>query len=77
MHWQVQGVDSFDELQGTAELAEYEAANEFGLRVCLDVQAMLDSLAEKEDPFADTPWIADELRLAVRGVLGCGDVEDA
>jgi hypothetical protein len=43
----------------------------------LDNQAMLNSLAEKEDPFADTPWIADELRLAVRGVLGCGDVEDA
>jgi hypothetical protein len=40
-------------------------------------QAMLDSLADKEDPFADTPWIADQLGLAIRGALGCGDVEKA
>ena len=73
----VQRVNSFDELQGTAELAEYEAANEFGSRVCLDVQAMLDDLADKEDPFADTPWIADQLNLAVQGALGCGSVGKA
>jgi hypothetical protein len=73
----IQGVDSFDELQGTTEFAEYEAANEFGSRVCLEVQAMLDGLADKEDPFTDTPWIADQLGLAIRGALGCGDVEKA
>lgn len=71
----VQGVNSFDELQETAELAEYEAANGFGSRGCLDVQAMLDDLADKEDAFTDTPWIPDQLGLAVQGALGCGDVE--
>jgi len=70
-----QGVNSFDESQGTAELAEYEAANGFGSRVCLDVQAMLDDLADKEDAFTDTPWIPDQLGLAVQSALGCGDVE--
>lgn len=70
-----QGVNSFDELQGTAEFAVYEAANEFGSRVCVEVQAMLDDLADKEDPFADTAWVADQLSLAVRGALGCGAVE--
>jgi hypothetical protein len=73
----LQEVNSLDELQGTAELAEYEAANDVGSQVCLDVQATLDALTDKEDPFADTPWISDQLSLAVRGALGCGDVEKA
>jgi hypothetical protein len=69
------GAKSFDELRGTAELAEYEAANGFGSRVCLDVQAMLDDLADEEDAFTDTPWIPDQLSLAVRAALGCGDIQ--
>ncbi len=45
-----------------------------GLR-CLDVQAKLDDLAATDEGFTDTPWIPDELSLAVRAALGCGEIE--
>ena len=62
---------SVDELQRTAEFADYEAANENGARVCHEVQARLDELAEQ--PLLDNSWIPD-LRLTMRGALGCSDI---
>jgi hypothetical protein len=68
-------VSSLEEAEQTPEFAEYRAANADGARICLDVQAKLDDLAAGGEAFADTPWIADELGLAVRAALGCGEIE--
>jgi hypothetical protein len=68
-------VSSLEEAEQTPEFAEYRAANADGARICLDVQAKLDDLAAGGEAFADTPWIPDELGLAVRAALGCGEIE--
>ena len=68
-------VSSLEEAEQTPEFAEYRAANADGDRICLDVQAKLDDLAAGGEAFADTPWIPDELSLAVRAALGCGELE--
>lgn len=68
-------VSSLEEAERTPEFAEYSAANADGGRVCLDVQAKLDDLAAGGEAFADTPWIPDELSLAVSAALGCGELE--
>ena len=67
-------VSSIEEAEQTPEFAEYRAANADGARVCLDVQAKLDDVAAGGEAFADTPWIPDELGLAVRAALGCGEI---
>ena len=67
-------IDSVDQLVGTPELAEYEAANDDGARVCLEVQGELDDLTASGQAFAGEPWIPD-LGLAVRAALGCGEIE--
>jgi len=66
---------SFEEMQGTPELAECEAANGSGSQICADVQVKLDELADRDDVFEDTQWIPLEVSLAVRGALGCGDIQ--
>ena len=66
---------SFDEMNRSAQFADYEAANGFGSEVCVEVQRQFDELADKEDAFADVPWIPDQLSVAVSAVLGCGDFE--
>lgn len=68
-------ISSVEEAEHTPEFAEYRAANADGARVCLDVQAKLDDLAASGETFSDTPWIPNELSLAVRAALGCGEVE--
>ncbi len=68
-------VSSLKEAERTPEFAEYRAANADGARICLDVQAKLDDLAANGEAFADTPWIPDELSLAVGAALGCGELE--
>ena len=67
-------VSSFEEAEQTPEFAEYLAANADGARVCLDVQAKLDSLVASDDEFADVPWISG-LGLVVQAALGCGEIE--
>jgi hypothetical protein len=68
---------SFEEMSRSAQFADYEAANGFGSEVCVEVQGQFDDLADKEEAFADVPWISDQLSVAVRAVLGCGDFEKA
>ena len=63
---------SLEELEGTPQLIEYEAANDDGNNVCLDVQARLDDLATAVP--IDNSWIPD-LRITVRAALGCGGIE--
>lgn len=70
-------VSSVDEAEQTPEFAEYEAANADGRTVCLDVQALLDDLVASGEAFRDTPWIPEDVGLAVQGVLGCGEIETA
>ena len=67
-------ITSIDQLAGTPEVAEYDAANDDGARVCLDVQEELDDLTASGEAFAGEPWIPD-LGLAVRAALGCGEIE--
>jgi hypothetical protein len=64
---------SFDELEQAPEMAEYEAANADGSRVCFEVQAMLDELAAASERFDEVPWL--DLGLAAQAVLGCGGIE--
>jgi hypothetical protein len=66
--------NSMEEAEQTPEFAEYRAANDDGARVCLNVQAKLDDLAASGEVFADSPWLAG-LSLAVRAVIGCGEIE--
>ncbi|RLE12568.1 MAG: hypothetical protein DRJ28_08850 [Actinobacteria bacterium] len=67
-------VASLEEAEQTPEFAEYRAANADGSSVCLEVQAKLDDLVAGGEAFADAPWIPNELSLAVRAALGCGEV---
>jgi hypothetical protein len=67
-------VDSYEKAEQTPEFSEYLAANADGARVCLDVQAKLDSLVASSDEFADVPWISG-LGLVVQAALGCGEIE--
>jgi hypothetical protein len=66
--------NSVDELEQTPEFTEYRAANDDGARVCLEVQTWLDDLAATGKTFADEPWLSG-LGLAVRAVIGCGEVQ--
>ena len=66
--------NSIEEAEQTAEFAEYLAANDDGARVCLNVQAKLDDLATTREAFAEQPWLSN-LGLAVRAVIGCGEIE--
>ena len=65
-------VGSLEELEGTPQLREYEAANDDGNIVCLDVQARLDDLATAAP--IDNSWIPN-LQLTVQAALGCGEIE--
>ena len=67
-------VSSLEEAEQTPEFAEYEAANADGTRACLEVQELLDDLVASGDAFANAAWIPD-VGLAVRAVLGCGDLD--
>ena len=67
-------IESSSSMNRSPPFAEYRAANADGARVCLDVQAKLDDVAAGGEAFADTPWIPDELGLAVRAALGCGEI---
>jgi len=67
-------VNSMEEAEQTPEYAEYLAANDDGARVCVNVQARLDDLAGSGEAFADEPWLSG-LGLAVRAVIGCGEIE--
>jgi hypothetical protein len=67
-------VSSFEEAEQTPEFTEYLAANDDGARICLDVQAKLDSLVASSDEFADVPWISG-LVLVVQAAVGCGEIE--
>lgn len=67
--------NSIEEAEQTAEFAEYLAANDNGARVCLDVQMALDDLAGGAgQAFSVEPWVSG-LGLAVRAVIGCGEIE--
>ena len=63
-------VGSLEELQQTAEFAEYQGVNTDADSMCQDVQAKINDLSTR--PVLDTPWIAD-LRLTVRAFLDCDD----
>jgi hypothetical protein len=65
-----EAVSSLDELRRTSAFAEYEAANQNGSLVCLEVQSKLDDLAAR--PLIDNSWIPD-LRLTVQAALGCSN----
>lgn len=66
-------VSTLEDAEQTPEFAEYLAANDDGARVCLTVQAKLDDLAATGETFENEPWLSG-LGLAVRAVIGCGEV---
>jgi hypothetical protein len=66
--------NSIEEAEQTPEFAEYLAANDDGARVCFDVQMRLDDLAAAGQAFANEPWVSG-FGLAVRAVIGCGEIE--
>jgi hypothetical protein len=63
-------VGSLEELQQTAEFAEYQGVNTDADSMCQNVQAKINDLSTR--PVLDTPWIAD-LQLTVRAFLDCDD----
>ena len=67
-------VNSVEEAEQTSEFAEYQAANADGTLACLDVQELLDDLVASGEALADADWIP-KVGLAVRAVLGCGDID--
>ena len=58
------------ELSESPEMEAYRAAMTEDKQACIDVQAELDTTADRGD-FADTPWIPSEMKEIVDAVLGC------
>jgi hypothetical protein len=67
-------VSNVGEAEQTPEFAEYQAANADGTLACMEVQELLDDLVSSGQALADASWIPD-VGLAVRAVLGCGEIE--
>lgn len=67
-------VSSVEEAEQTPEFAEYLAANADGNLACLDVQELLDDLVASGEALADATWLP-QIGLAVRAVLGCGEID--
>jgi hypothetical protein len=64
-------VNSLEEIEQTAEFAEYQGINAESDSSCLSVQAQLNNLSTR--PVIDSPWLAD-LQRTVQAFLDCGDV---
>ena len=65
-------VSSLEELQETAEYADYVGINADADSMCFDVQARLNDLSAR--PAVDGPWLAD-LQRTVKAFLDCEDDE--
>jgi hypothetical protein len=63
-------VGSLEELQQTAEFAEYQGVNTDADSMCQDVQAKLNDLSTR--PVIDSPWLT-VLQRTVRAFLDCDD----
>ncbi len=66
-------VNSVADAEATPEFVEYQAANADGAAVCLVAQAEIDAI--EENAFGAGPWVPDDLSLAVRAALGCGELD--
>lgn len=66
---------SWDEFLLSAEYRAFETTLTGGAGVCNEFQAKLDATAER-GVFADTPWIAGDLKEVVDAVIGCDAIPE-
>lgn len=57
-------------LSQSPEVAAYRSALAEGARVCEDLQARLDGIADRGD-MSDSPWVPSAMESIVEAVLGC------
>lgn len=62
---------SWFELSASPEMEAYRSALSRDKRECEDAEAELNSIAERRESFADTPWVPGELKGIFQAVLGC------
>ncbi len=63
--------ESWSELSASPEMEAYRAALAKDKRECEETEAELNSIAERREAFADTPWVPGELKGIFEAVLGC------
>ena len=61
----------WEELSESPEMAAYRNALAEDKLECADSQTELNTIAERREIFADTPWIPGELKEIFEVVLGC------